>query len=204
MGQQNDFKEGISAYLSTVAATLAQVNNADLDSAINVLIEAYKRGSSIYCFGNGGSAATASHMLNDFNKGISCKLNKKFNFYCLNDNVAILTALANDVGYSFVFSKQLEGRLLADDLIIAISGSGNSANVIQAVEYAHACGCKVIGMTGYDGGRLGQIADYHMHVPSYDIKIVEDVHMIFNHMMVKLLCQALSDVDHDRHGGENI
>ena len=195
MERQIDFKGDISTYFSNVSATLAQVNRADVDEAMNALMEAYKRGSAIYCFGNGGSAATASHLMNDFNKGISYDLDKKFNLYCLNDNVAMLTALANDVGYPYVFSKQLEGKLKEGDLIMAISGSGNSVNVIQAVEYAHTCGCRVIGITGYDGGKLGKLSDYHMHVPSFDMQIVEDVHMIFNHMMMKLFCQALGSLN---------
>lgn len=192
MERKIDFNEQIGTYFSTVAATLTQVDQTDLNAAMNALLAAYERGSAIYCFGNGGSAATASHMLNDFNKGISYDLDRKFNFFCLNDNVAMLTALANDVGYPYVFSKQLEGKLQTGDLIVAISGSGNSANVIQAVEYARSCGCEVIGITGYDGGRVDQLADFHMHVPSHDMQIVEDVHMIFNHMMMKLFCQVLN------------
>lgn len=195
MEQQFDFKEGIGTYFSAVTDVLAQVNRADVDEAMNALLGAYNRGSAVYCFGNGGSAATASHLMNDFNKGISYDLEKKFNLHCLNDNVAIVTALANDVGYQYVYSKQLEGKLKEGDLIMAISGSGNSPNVIEAAEYARSCGCKVIGITGYDGGKLGKLADYHMHVPSFDMQIVEDIHMIFNHMMMKLFCRLLSDSD---------
>lgn len=186
-----DFINDVGEYFAAVTSMMMQVDRTEINAAMNQLLSAYEHGSSIYCFGNGGSAATASHMLNDFNKGVSYELDKKFRFYCLNDNVAMLTALANDVGYEYVFSKQLEGKLQEDDLIIAISGSGNSANVIRAVEYAKSCECKVIGMTGYDGGVLRRLADYHMHVPSYDMQVVEDIHMIFNHMMMKLFCQAL-------------
>ena len=186
-----DFSKRIDTYFSTVTATILKVDQIEINAAMNQLLAAYERGSAIYCFGNGGSAATASHMLNDFNKGVSYELDKKFRFHCLNDNVAMLTALANDVGYEFVFCKQLEGKLQAGDLIVAISVSGNSHNVIQAVEYAKSCGCSVIGITGYDGGILRKLADYHMHVPSYDMQVVEDIHMIFNHMMMKLFCQTL-------------
>ena len=190
-GRKMDFIKGVDAYFSTVTATILQIDQTEIDAAMNQLLAAYERGSAIYCFGNGGSAATASHMLNDFNTGISYGLDKKFKVHCLNDNIATLTALANDIGYEFIFSKQLEGKLQAGDLIVAISVSGNSSNVIRAVEYAKACKCGVIGITGYDGGILRKLADYHMHVPSHDMQVVEDIHMIFNHMMTKLFCQTL-------------
>lgn len=183
------FTEDINKYFSKVLSVLQKIDQAELNAAMNVLAEAYRHGADIYCFGNGGSAATASHMLNDFNKGVSAGLEQKFRFHCLNDNIAILTAIANDIGYTDVFSEQMQGKLHAGDVIIAISGSGNSANVIKGVKYAQSCGCKIIGLTGYDGGKLRSLADYHMHVPSFDIQIVEDIHMVFNHMMMKIFSQ---------------
>lgn len=187
----SDYTGRIDEYFSSVHSVLSSVDRAEVDSAMNALMDAYARGGEIYCFGNGGSAATASHMMNDFNKGISYGLDKKFRFHCLDDNIATLTAIANDIGYSHVFSVQLEGKVTANDLVVAISGSGNSENVIKGVEYARSCGCKVIGITGYDGGKLRTLADHHMHAPCFDMQIVEDVHMIFNHMMMKLFSQDL-------------
>lgn len=186
-----DFTTKIDSYFSEISETLKRVDKAEIDQAMNALMDAYMRGADIYSFGNGGSAATASHMMNDFNKGISCDLEKKFRFICLDDNVATLTAIANDIGYPYVFSAQLEGRLRTGDLVVAISGSGNSENVIRGVEYAKTCGCAVIGITGYDGGKLRKLADFYMHVPSFDMQLVEDIHMIFNHMMMRCFCQKL-------------
>lgn len=191
MDRYIDFKEQISGYFADVKSTLDAVDRSAVSGAMNALLDAYERGADVYCFGNGGSAATATHMLNDFNKGISYGLEKKFHFHCLNDNIAMLTAVSNDLGYENVFAAQLDGRLRAGDVVVAISGSGNSANIIRAVEYAKTCGCTVIGVTGYDGGQLRRLADHSMHAPIDDMQVVEDVHLIFNHMMMRLFCQFL-------------
>lgn len=186
-----DFTQGIESYFRDISTLIKKLNQTEIDQAMNAMIDAYSCGADIYSFGNGGSAATASHMMNDFNKGVSYKLEKKFRFHCLNDNTAMLTAIANDIGYPYIFSVQMEGKLRAGDLVIAISGSGNSENVIRGVEYAKSCGCRVIGITGYDGGKLWKMSDYHLHVPSFDMQVVEDIHMIFNHMIMKCFCQVL-------------
>lgn len=190
MGERK-FENKINDYFEALKNTLDMINREEVEKAMNVIIDAYERESDIYCFGNGGSASTASHMCNDFNKGVSIDLNKKFRFHCLSDNIATLTAIANDIDYEDVFCSQFQGRLRKGDLIIAISGSGNSTNVIKAVEYAKETGCLVIGITGFDGGELNTMADYHMHVPINNMQIVEDIHLIFNHMMMSLFCELL-------------
>ena len=106
---------------------------------------------------------------------------------CLNDNTPTLMAIANDFSYEDIFRYQLEGRLRPEDLVIAISGSGNSKNIIKAVEYAKETGAKVVGITGYSGGKLRELADYHMHTEIDDMQIAEDIHMIFDHMMFFVL-----------------
>lgn len=163
----------------------------EADRAMNAILRAYLSDATIYVFGNGGSASTASHLLNDLNKGVGYRLPKKFRVRCLNDNVAMLTALANDVGYPAVFAAQLEGLLAREDLVIAISSSGNSANVIQATKYAKDCGCCVLALTGRDGGELGKLADFLLRAPSDDTQIVEDIHLVFNHMVMKIFCRVL-------------
>lgn len=189
--KQLDFVERIDSYFSALDEALAQVDRKELNEAMNAFIQAFERDADIYVFGNGGSASTASHMMNDFNKGISLELERKFRFHCLNDNIPVLTAIANDIGYEYVFSVQLEGKLKPNDLVVAISGSGNSKNIVSGVEYARSIGCKVIGISGYDGGKLYQMSDYHMHAPSHNMQVVEDVHMIFNHMMMKIFSGEL-------------
>ena len=181
----------IKAYYEKEVETIRSLDFDEIEIAVQAIKDAYEREATIYTFGNGGSAATASHFVCDFNKGICEKLDKKFNLICLNDNTPIVMAIANDISYDDVFSFQLINKLKPTDLILAISGSGNSKNVIKAVEYAKSIGCKVVGMTGYSGGKLDQLADYHMHVPVDDMQITEDVHMSFDHMMYRVVTDAL-------------
>lgn len=187
------FTGQIQEYFEELKKTIDELKLQEINEAMEAVLAAYEMDATVYVFGNGGSAATASHMTNDFNKGISCGIEKKFRFQCLNDNVATLMAIANDISYADVFCEQLKNRLLPNDLVIAISGSGNSPNVIKAVEYAKSRGCKVIGMTGYRGGRLKELADYRLHVDIENMQIVEDVHLVFNHMMMKVFCRYLNE-----------
>ena len=173
----------IQNYLEKEIETIKRLNIDDIDRAIVAIWEAYEREANIYIFGNGGSAATASHYVCDFNKGISEQKNKKFNLVCLSDNTSMITAIANDVSYDEIFRYQLRNKLKSTDLIIAISGSGNSKNVINAVEFAKEVGTPIIGITGFDGGILKQLADYHMDAVIDNMQISEDIHMIFDHLM---------------------
>ncbi|MBO6112867.1 MAG: SIS domain-containing protein [Lachnospiraceae bacterium] len=187
-----DFTKQIREYLELEISILGKLDTDEINRAMNMLEETRQKGSSVYVFGNGGSAATASHMENDFNKGISEKLEKKYRFQCINANMATIMAIANDNGYARVFEQQLENKLKPEDVIIAISGSGNSENVIKAVEYAKKQGCRIIGMTGYSGGKLKELSDVSLHVPLDNMQITEDVHIIFNHLMMYVLCGELS------------
>lgn len=184
-------KEQIENYFERLSNTINALDTEEITAAVEMIKEAYEREANIYVFGNGGSAATASHFVCDFNKGISETHDKKFNLICLSDNTPIVTAIANDISYDDVFYFQLKNKLKKDDLIIAISGSGNSKNVIKAVEYAREIGTKVVGITGYSGGKLRELADYHMHVAIDDMQITEDIHMSFDHMMYRVLSDAL-------------
>ena len=181
----------IKNYISKEIEVLNALDAASIDTVMTAIMEAYHADANIYIFGNGGSASTASHFQNDFNKGISEHLDKKFNFVCLNDNIPTVLAIANDSGYEFIFEHQLKGKLKQNDLVIAISGSGNSENVIRAVEYAGQQGVKTIGITGYDGGRLAKIVDISFNVPIDDMQITEDVHMILDHLMMSVLMKKL-------------
>jgi D-sedoheptulose 7-phosphate isomerase len=182
-----DYTNGIEQYFGDVKAVLDKVDLGAVNEAMKVIVSAYHKDATIYTFGNGGSATTASHFCCDFNKGISEEAGKKFRMICLNDNTATLMAIANDISYEEVFRFQLQGILREGDLVIGISGSGNSPNVLNAVRYAKERGNLTIGITGYDGGELMRLVDYRMHVPVNDMQIAEDVHMIFDHMMVRVL-----------------
>lgn len=186
----------IKTYLDNEITVLQEIDVDAVNKVLNLLEESVKRDATIYIFGNGGSAATASHFQNDFNKGVSEHTDKKFRFLCLNDNVATVMAIANDIGYEEVFRFQLQGRIKEGDILIAISGSGNSPNVINAVEYGKKHGCKVVGLTGYSGGRLKEISDISLHVPINSMQITEDVHMIFNHLMMSVFYKSMCGIDH--------
>jgi D-sedoheptulose 7-phosphate isomerase len=127
-----NFKARIQEYLKEETEAIAKLDIDAIDAAMNLLLEAYEAGKTIFIFGNGGSSATASHYVCDFNKGVSERLEKKFNFVCLNDNLPTLMAVANDIGFEEVFRFQLRGRIKPGDVVVAISGSGNSANVLNA------------------------------------------------------------------------
>ena len=186
-----NFTKEIKRYIALEREVLERIDVEQLNAALNLLNETRLRKGRIYICGNGGSAATASHFQNDFNKGVSEHVDIPFRFTCLNDNVATLMAIANDIGYEEVFRFQLRGNLEENDILIAISGSGNSKNVINAVEYAKANGNKVIGLTGYSGGKLKEHSDIALHVPVDSMQIAEDLHMMFDHLMMSVFCQLL-------------
>ncbi len=191
-----DYKAEIKDYLAHEVETIRALDVESINAALNLLEEAFQRESTIYIFGNGGSSATASHYQNDFNKGVSEHTEKKFNFLCLNDNVATVMAVANDIGFEEVFRFQLRGHLKPGDVVIAISGSGNSRNVLNAVEYAKERGNKIIGITGYNGGKLKPLSDVSLHAPVNSMQITEDIHMIFDHLMMSVFYKTMAGIDH--------
>ena len=191
-----DFQQDIRDYIACEIETINKLDVNAINEALNALLEAYHNRKWIYIFGNGGSSSTASHFENDFNKGVSEPLKTKFRFRCLNDNVATIMAVANDIGFEEVFRYQLTDRIEPGDLVIAISGSGNSKNIINAVEYAKSCGNKIIGITGFDGGKLKQMCDISLHVPVNSMQVTEDVHMIFDHLMMSMFYKHLCGISH--------
>ena len=186
----------INDYIDLEINTLKKLSRTELNNFIVELDEARKRNATIYIMGNGGSAATASHFVNDFNKGVSEYIDQKFRFICLNDNVSTIMAIANDISYNAIFEFQLQGKVTENDLVIGISGSGNSTNVIKAIELANEVGAKTIGLTGYDGGKLKQIVDLSVHVPIMSMQITEDIHMIFDHLVMSIFYRELCGKNH--------
>ena len=193
-----DFTKEIGEYIDLEILTLQKLSKTEINEFINALDETRLRGGTVYIMGNGGSAATASHYANDYNKGLSCLLEKKFNFVCLSDNISTLTAIANDNGYDKVFEYQLQGRATGRDLVVAISGSGNSPNILRAVMYAKSVGVKTVGLSGYDGGKLRTIADISVHVPVMSMQVAEDLHMVIDHLTMAVFYRALCGVEHLR------
>jgi len=184
--------EYIMKYFTELTSTLSRVNTADIEGTIELLSESREQGRKIFMCGNGGSAATASHFACDLAKGTLGDGTKPFKVIPLTDNVPLITAWANDTDYSNIYSMQLEPLIEEGDVLIAISGSGKSANVLKAVETANLHGVQTVGITGFDGGTVRQLAGRSIHVDSFNMQHVEDIHMILVHM----ISSALRDLTH--------
>ena len=179
---------GIKNYIDEEIGILQSLNLEEINNVIHLLETARKDGRRIYICGNGGSAATASHYVGDFNKGVSMGLNKRYRFESLGDNIPTMMAIANDISYDDIFVEPLKNKMDKGDIVIGISGSGNSENVVRAIEYANNYGGLTIGIVGYDGGRVKKLAQHSIHVNIDNMQIVEDVHMILDHVMMYVLC----------------
>lgn len=186
-----EFKKNIENYFNGLHKVIDKVQTDEIETVIRKLLEVYERDGSVYIFGNGGSASTASHFVNDFNKGLCKNSAKKFKLHCLNDNISSVLAIANDISFNDIFKEQLKNFLNPKDVVIAISGSGNSKNAVYAIEYANEIGAETIGLVGYDGGTIKKLAKYCVHVPINDMQKVEDVHLILNHLITSALNQYL-------------
>ena len=165
---------------------LDAIDTIDLDrvsKAIQLLAQTRDEGRRIFVCGNGGSASTASHFATDMLKGASFGYTKRFRITALTDSLPTITAYSNDVSYECVFVEQLKNFAEPGDVLIAISGSGNSLNVLRAVEYANSIGCHTIGLSGRDGGGLGKIAGLSLHVGHAHMGRIEDAHMVMLHMI---------------------
>ena len=178
----------VDRYLAAHRDLAATLDASAFRAGVDVVKAAFEGGRQIITCGNGGSACTASHYVTDWNKTVNLATGRKLRGVCLCDNVGIVTAFANDVAFDEIFAGQLKAILEPGDLVIVLSGSGNSPNVVKAVEYANAAGADTLAVVGYDGGRLKQIARHVVWVPSFDMQLCEDVHLMFGHMVMKTLC----------------
>ena len=171
-------------YLDYLTEIIAAIDTAAIAAFAKELLDARDRDARIFFIGNGGSASTASHFANDVAIG-SKTWERPFRAISLADNAAVMTAIANDDGYAEIFTQQLRALMSPGDVVVAISVSGNSPNVVAAVEYAKGHGARIVGLTGFSGGRLAELADINVHVPteSGEYGPAEDVHMIFDHLV---------------------
>lgn len=182
-----DKTASIEWYFDEMKAVLDRIDRAPLREAIDVLHQARMDGRQVFIMGNGGSASTASHMVCDLAKNTRQPDWPHYKVIGLADNMAIFSAYGNDDGYDNVFRLQLANLLNPGDVVVAISTSGNSPNVLRAVELANERGATVIGMTGFGAGKLGPMVDVHLHVPSDCIEQVEDIHLMLEHLITKAL-----------------
>ena len=181
-------------YIDLVKSTLDALDSKALDALVEAFHTTYEKGGNIYTMGNGGSGASASHAAGDFLKGASYGLDKRFKMICLNDNLPSMMAIANDIGWESIFVEPLKNFLSEDDLVIGISGSGNSKNVVNALEYANANGATTVAMSGFKGGKISQIATINLHAPVMDMEVTEDVHMvIFNIVKKQIMARLMGD-----------
>jgi len=192
MNKTSEFAKNYIANLKTV---LDRLPLEALDRVVEAIETAHATGRRVFIVGNGGSAATASHMMNDLCKGTLGHKGdapwKRFRVIALTDNVSLMTAWANDTDYNHIFSEPLKNLAEPGDLLVAISASGNSPNILAAVEAAKALGVCVVGLTGFGGGKLAEQADVAFVVPSDGYGRVEDVHMILDHIITGYLYEKL-------------
>ncbi len=188
----------IQGYLQDLHTTLDMVPSSRIKQFIQVLKEARSHDRQVFAMGNGGSAATASHFVADLGKNTRVNGLPHFRAFALTDNVASITAYANDEGYENIFSQQLAGYVRKNDVVIAISASGNSKNVLNAVALANAEGATTIGLTGFDGGKLASLVKLNIHIPCRRIEQVEDIHMMIEHMVVSALKEAAREVERNQ------
>ncbi len=183
----------IREYLQRLTSTVEAMSADEIERLSEMLYRAYLDGKQVFTLGNGGSASTASHMAADLGKNTIGGNMRRFRIMSLNDNIPLLTALANDYGYDQVFAEQLQNLIQPGDVLIVLSGSGNSPNVLRAMEYARSRSAEVAALLGFDGGRAAELADIVVQVDSRDYGVVEDAHLVINHILVEHFRQRLAD-----------
>jgi D-sedoheptulose 7-phosphate isomerase len=185
--------DNVTHYIDELQSAVDGLPRDRLEALGELLYRAYQNGKQVFVIGNGGSASTATHMAADLGKNTIGANMRRFRVLSLNDNTATLTALANDLGYENVFSEQLKNLAHAGDLLIVLSGSGNSPNVINAIRCAQASCTEVAAVLGFAGGEAASLADLSIIVPSQHYGVIEDVHLVINHILVDYFKSRLAD-----------
>jgi D-sedoheptulose 7-phosphate isomerase len=179
------------AYLLAVQEVLARLDHAIVDRMVDAIWRGYEKGRTLFLFGNGGSAALASHFACDIGKGTIAGKRRRLKTVALTDNVALITAWANDKAYDAIFAEQLESLAETGDIALAISGSGNSPNVIRGLEAARRLGMETLVLTGFEGGRAKALADLCLVVPSDSMQLIEDAHLCATHAIFLAIRQRM-------------
>jgi len=186
-----DYSKSYIKYLNSV---LTNISLSEIDDFVQILLKARERGSSIFFIGNGGSAATASHFANDIAIGTR-EYEKPFRVISLCDNQAVITAIANDDGYEKIFSQQLKVLLKKQDVVVSISASGNSPNLIHAINVAKKMSAITVGISAFDGGKMKGMVDFSLHVPTEkgEYGPAEDAHMVLDHLVANYLMRYVKN-----------
>ena len=183
----------IDSYIERLTATISSLPRDRVAKLGGSLLRAYRNDKQVFTLGNGGSSSTASHMAADLAKNTIGPNMRRFRIMSLNENAAIVTALANDLGYEHIFAEQLINVIRPGDVLIAVSASGNSPNVLEAIRLARRENAEVVALLGFDGGEAAKLADNAIIVPSSDYGVVEDVHLVINHMLVEYFQAFLAE-----------
>ncbi len=186
----------IEPYFERLTQTIQNCDKQHWDEAIDLIDAAWQADQQIIVFGNGGSALAAQHAITDWNKNLYLASGHPFRGVSLADNMGIFSAYSNDACYEDVFLEQLRPLVKPNDVIVAISGSGNSENVVRALQHAKQSAATIICLTGYDGGRIHAIADCNVHVPVDDMQVAEDMHLVFIHVALQELMTRGRSRDH--------
>lgn len=195
LSAQPEQLEQPSAYLQSLAGLLPLVPARQVEAAVALILQLYRAGRTLFVFGNGGSAALASHMACDLGKGTVFAQRPRLRVVSLTDNVPLFSALANDISYAEVFAEQLRGLAGPGDLALAISGSGNSANVIQGLRAARELRLQAIGLTGYQGGKMLELCDPCVVVPCDNMQLLEDCHVAISHAIFLAVRRLVAQAD---------
>lgn len=187
----NDTQKTIYNYLNLIKDTIDKLDRVEIEKTVEAFMRVYHAEKTIYIFGNGGSAASATHATGDFVKGASYGLEKRFKVMSLVDNLPALMAIANDISYDDIFVEQLKNFIQPGDLVIGISGSGNSKNVVKAMEYARQKGVQTVAFCGYKGGKIKELADISIHSVALDMEVAEDIHMMVFNVIKKEVMRRL-------------
>ncbi|MEZ4516156.1 MAG: SIS domain-containing protein [Chloroflexota bacterium] len=191
--QDQNLPAQVDEYFNGLKVTLDSIDHRPIQQAIDVFHQARLQRRQVFIFGNGGSASTASHMACDLAKNTYQSELPPLKVLSLSDNTAIFSAYSNDEGYENSFAMQLANLIEPDDIVVAISTSGNSPNVLRAVELARSHGAYAIGFTGFSGGKLSEMVDLELHVPSDSIEQVEDIHLMLEHLITKALREMTAE-----------
>lgn len=188
MEMLNKMDFSINNYFKAHEELAGRLNISMFQAGVDLIKQKFEQGKKIITCGNGGSALTASHYITDWNKMVNLATGKKFRGISLCDNIGLITAYGNDISYDEIFAGQLKAIMDEGDLLVAISGSGNSPNVVKAVAYANSIGGDTLAVVGYDGGKVKELSKAAVWVESFDMQLCEDVHLMFGHLVMKTLC----------------
>ena len=187
-----DVEQFSKLYFNHLKETFDKIDVSEIKNFVDTLLSARERGATIFFMGNGGSAETASHFANDLSFGVN-EYKKPFRVVSITDNASVLTALGNDYGYDDIFIRQLRVYGKKDDVVVGVSASGNSKNLVNAFKYSSSVGIKTVALIAFDGGKMNEISDQYLHIPTGDKEYgpAEDLHIIIDHLIANYLMRLL-------------